>query len=143
MPAPASFEYAIIRVMPRVERGEFLNAGIIVYSKGLGYLKARVELHRECLAAMAPDVDPDDVWEHLCCIPKLCEGTKDSGPLGKLSRSERFNWLVAPRSTVVQTSPVHAGLTADPDATLNHLMKTLVQRPERSGAGGPPEPGAP
>lgn len=128
MPAPATFDYALIRVVPRVERGELINAGVIVYCRARDFLAARVELDRERLAALAPDADPDEVQAHLDCIPRVCAGAADAGPIGRLSRAERFHWLVAPRSTVVQTSPVHSGLCGDPAETLERLMQTMVRR---------------
>jgi DUF3037 family protein len=127
VPEPSLFDYAVVRVVPDLERGEFLNAGVIVFCRTLRFLAARVELDLERLAALAPCADPDEIHEHLESIPRLCEGGPQAGPLGLLSQSERFHWLVAPRSTVIQTSPVHPGLCTDPAAMLEHLMDTLVR----------------
>lgn len=127
MPELASFDYAVLRVVPRVEREEFINAGVIVFCRTRRYLGARVELRRARLAALAPDTDPDEVERHLAVIPTICAGGRSSGPIGALTLAERFHWLVAPRSTVVQASRVHCGLCADPAATLDHLMDRLVR----------------
>jgi len=122
------FEYAVVRVMPRVERGEELNAGIVLMSRALRYLGARVELDAGLLAAMAPDCDPEIVRDHLASIVGIAQGDPAAGPIAALSAPERFHWLVSPSSTIIQPSAVHTGLTADPDATLQHLFRTLVRR---------------
>ena len=120
------FEYAIVRVVPRVERGESINAGIILHSRPRRFLAACVELDVGLLGALAPDCDPDEVAAHLEAIPRICAGDPEGGPIARLSRPERFHWLVAPSSTVVQPSEVHTGLTGDPASTLDHLFRTLV-----------------
>ncbi len=131
MPAHNSFDYAIIRVVPRVEREEFINAGVILYCLTRRYLDARVELDERRLLALAPDADVELLRSHLESIPRLCAGGKAAGPIGQLPQKERFHWLVAPRSTVIQLSPVHSGLCEDPAAALEHLMDRLVRLPPR------------
>ena len=128
MPAPASFDYAVVRVVPRVEREEFVNAGVILFSLERDYLAARVELDRARLRALAPDVDLVLVEEHLAAVPRIAAGGEGSGPIGALSRRERFHWLVAPRSTIIQVSPVHSGLCDDPERALERLVERLVRR---------------
>src|SRR5256885_4605347 len=128
MPARAAFDYALIRVVPRVEREEFLNVGAVVYCPTRAFLAARVELDRQRLAALGAPVDLDLVERHLQAIPAICAGAPDAGPLARLPLSERFHWVVAPRSTVVQTSAVHTGLSDDPALALDHLMDTMVRR---------------
>lgn len=122
----APFDYAIVRIVPRVERAEFINAGVIVFSRPLKYLEARVKLDRERLRSLAPNVDVAELEAHLALVPKICEGAADSGPIGELPQHERWHWLVAPRSTMLQTSDVHSGITSDPGRELDQLMKTLV-----------------
>jgi len=121
------FEYAIVRVVPRVERGEMFNAGIVLHSRPRRFLDARVELDQELLRALAPDCDPAEIRAHLEAIPRIAAGDPAAGPIARMTRAERFHWLVAPSSTVVQASDVHTGLTDDPAATLDHLFRTLVQ----------------
>ena len=120
------FEYAILRVIPREDRGEAFNAGIVVHSRPRRYLAARVELDGAVLWALAPGCDPAVVRAQLDVIPRICVGEPAGGPIAALSRPERFHWLVAPSSTVIQPSAVHTGLTDDPSATLEHLFATLV-----------------
>jgi hypothetical protein len=129
VPALRSFDYAVIRVVPRVERGELINAGVILYCSTLRLLTAAVALDTSRLLALAPDVDLDLVQSHLASIPRICAG--GVGPIGALPPVERFDWLVAPRSTMIQTSPVHAGLCADPQAALDRLMDRMVRTPPR------------
>ena len=131
MPATCSFDYAVVRVVPRVDREEFVNAGVILFCLERDHLAARVELDRRRLRAVWPEADPDLVEEHLRAIPLICAGGEGAGPIGRLSRRERFHWLVAPRSTVIQVSPVHAGLCADPERTLVELVDRLVRLPRR------------
>jgi hypothetical protein len=126
-PRRSPFEYAIIRVVPRVERGEMFNAGIVLHSRPRRFLDARVELDPAVLRALAPDCDPAEVLDHLEAIPRIAAGDQEAGPIARLSRPERFHWLVAPSSTIVQPSAVHTGLTDDPAATLDHLFETLVR----------------
>ena len=123
MPDRTSFEYAAIRVVPRVDRAEFVNAGVIVFCLSRNYLDARVEVNEARLRALWPDLDLDVVARHLAAIPAVCQG---QGPIGELSRRERFRWLVSPRSTVIQISPVHAGLCESPEGALEDLFHKLV-----------------
>lgn len=122
------FEYSIVRVVPRVDRGEAFNAGIVLMSRPHRFLGARVDLDASVLAALAPDCDPDNVRAHLDTIVRIADGDGSAGPIAALSLPERFHWLVAPSSTIIQASEVHTGLTADAAATLEHLFRTLVQR---------------
>jgi len=115
----SSFEYAVIRVVPHVERGEFINAGIVLYCRARSFLDAR-------LRALAPTADPAEITSYLEALQRICQGGSGSGPIGQLTQRERFHWLIAPRSTVIQTSPAHAGLCHDPAAMLEHLMATVV-----------------
>jgi hypothetical protein len=117
------FEYALVRVVPRVERGEAINVGVIVYSQVYRYLCARIELDERRLLAVDPAVDLDAVRTALQAFEKACT----EGPLAGRPLGERFRWLTAPRSTIVQPGPVHGGLTADPAAELAHLFDTLVR----------------
>ncbi len=126
MPAPCSYDYAILRVVPCAERGEFVNVGVILHSSELAFLKSRIQLERTRLAALWPDLDIELVEPHLEAFPKVCDGDLAAGPIARLSRRERFHWLVAPRSTIIQVSPVHSGMTASPEATLEELFQRLV-----------------
>jgi len=135
VPAQSSFDYAILRVVPRVEREEFVNAGVILFCLERDYLAARVALDEERVRALFPAADLAAIREHLQAVPRICAGGEGSGPIGELSRRERFHWLVAPRSTVIQVSPVHAGLCEDPERALEHLLDRMV-RPEKSSDGG-------
>ena len=122
------FEYAIVRVVPRVERGEAFNAGIVLMSRPRRFLGARVTLDEAVLVAIAPDCDPAVVREHLGAIVGIAHGDQAAGPIAALSMAERFHWLVSPSSTIIQPSEVHTGLTDDPALTLDHLFRTLVER---------------
>jgi DUF3037 family protein len=121
-----AFDYAVVRVVPRVERGEQINAGIIIHCKTAGFLDAALAFDRQRLAALDPDADADAVERALALIPLVCSGDARAGAIGKLPQAERFGWLTSPRSTVVQTSPVHSGLTDDLAGTLDDLMRKLV-----------------
>jgi len=123
-----AFDYALVRVVPRVERGEFLNAGVILFCSTLGYLDARVALDRERLLMLNPSIDLDLVQSYLEAIPKICAGGGEEGSIGSLPQRARFHWLGAPRSTVIQTSEVHSGVSDDPKAALESLFEKLVQR---------------
>jgi Protein of unknown function (DUF3037) len=123
-----TYDYAVVRVVPRVERGEFVNAGIILSCDIERILLAGIELDEKVLLAIDPRVDLDLVRGVLQSIPAICAGGEAAGDIGKLSARERFHWLVAPRSTIVQTSPVHTGQCAEPHAALDHLMRTMVKR---------------
>lgn len=127
MPEPAAFDYAVVRVVPRVEREEFVNAGVILCCPARGFLGARVGLPRERLRALAPELDLDEVGRQLAAIPVICAGGEEAGPIGRLSLRERFHWLVSPSSTIIQPSPTHAGLCKDPQAELDHLFETMVR----------------
>ncbi|HWQ11493.1 MAG TPA: DUF3037 domain-containing protein [Roseiflexaceae bacterium] len=129
MPARSVFEYAVIRVVPRVERGECINAGVVLLCRARRFLQARIHLDRARLLALAPDVDVEAVAEQLAHIPLVCRGGPEAGPLGELPAHERFRWLTAPRSTIIQPSPVHSGICDDPQAALDHLFETMVSRP--------------
>ncbi len=122
-----SFDYAIIRVVPRVERGEFVNVGAILFCRTRRFLAACIELDEQRLRALAPDSDLPEIQRHLATIPLICAGGAAAGPIGELPLAERFYWLVAPRSTIIQTSPVHSGLCTDPSAALEQLMATMVR----------------
>jgi hypothetical protein len=120
------FQYAVIRIVPHEARGEFINAGVILYCAAPRFLQARLAFDAGRLAALSPQTDIEHVRQHLAAIPKICAGGQDAGALGELSIAERFRWLTAPRNTIIQPSPVHTGLTENPAATLEHLVETLV-----------------
>ena len=122
------YDYAVVRVLPRVERGEQINAGVILSCPANGYLRARFELDEALLNCMAPDLDLAPIRAALAGIEAVCAGGTAAGALGRLSARERFHWLVAPRSTSVQVSAVHTGRCADLDAALDDLMHKLVRR---------------
>jgi hypothetical protein len=124
---PSSYDYAIVRVVPRVEREEFVNAGVILSCPAQDFLGARIELDERRLLALDAGVDLEAVRVNLASIPLVCAGGPAAGPIGRLSPRERFHWLVAPRSTIIQTSPVHSGRCRDPAAALDHLVRTMVQ----------------
>lgn len=128
MPGPHIYDYAIVRVVPRVERGEFINAGVIVSCAAKGFLQARIELDEARLLALDAKADLESVKANLATIPAICAGGNDAGPIGRLSVRERFHWLVAPRSTVIQTSPVHIGRCHDLDRAIEHLLAAMVRR---------------
>ena len=136
MPMPSSFVYAVIRVVPRVDRGEILNAGVILFCLERDFLAARVEVDAARLRALWPEADVELIRQHLEVIPKICAGNPDAGPIARLSIRERFHWLVAPRSTIIQVSPVHSGLCEQPERALDELFSRMVQVPE---VGVPPE----
>ncbi len=126
MPTPSSFDYAVVRVVPRVERGEFINGGVIVYCLEKRFLGARVHLDEVRLNALWPDADVALIRRHLEAIPKICAGDASAGPIARLSLRERFHWLVAPRSTIIQISPVHSGICEEPQAVLDELMRAFA-----------------
>ena len=126
MPARRAFEYAVVRLVPRVEREEFLNVGVILYCKARRFLEARVYVDETRLRAVFPDIDLDEVRRHLDHFVRVAQGGVDAGPIGELPQAERFRWLSAPRSTIIQLSPAHAGLCVDPADALDHLMATRV-----------------
>lgn len=120
------FEYAVIRVVPRVEREEFLNVGVILFCKKQNFLEARFKLDEERIRIFCPKLDIEVVEEHLKTIERICRGDKDAGPIAKLSIAERFRWLTATRSTIVQTSKTHPGFCIDAGQTLVKLFEQLV-----------------
>jgi Protein of unknown function (DUF3037) len=129
LPAPVRrpFSYAILRVVPRVERGECFNAGVVLFCRQLGFLGARVGLDERRLAALAPDASAEDVRAHLEALVRVAAGDPDGEAIAALPASERFGWLVAPSSTIIQPSAVHTGLSDDPQATLDALFAELVE----------------
>jgi hypothetical protein len=120
------YDYAVVRIVPRVEREEFVNAGVILSCPSRDFLEARIALDEARLLALDPGADLESIRRHLAVIPAICAGDPEAGPIGRLSKRERFHWLVASRSTVVQTSPAHTGLCDDAEATLERLMETMV-----------------
>ena len=120
-----SYDYAYVRVVPRVDREEFVNAGVILFCRTLRFLEARLTLDEARLHAMAPHVKLPQVREHLGLVPQICAG---HGPIGELGQAESFHWLVAPHNTMIQCSPVHSGLCTDPRQALDKLVATLVAR---------------
>ncbi len=124
------FDYAIVRVVPRVERGEFVNAGVILFCPTAAYLESRIALDHAKLLALAPDIDCALVESYLAVIPVVCAGGAEAGPIGALPQRARFHWLVAPRSTILQMSPVHSGVDHDLDAALSRLFTNFVKTPE-------------
>lgn len=127
MPVPSSFDYAIVRVVPRVERGEFINAGVIVFCLEHRFLEASVRIDEGRLRALWPAIDLDLVRRHLEAIPRVAAGDPSAGPIAQLSQRERFHWLVSPRSTIIQVSPVHTGLCEErPVNVLEELANRLL-----------------
>ena len=127
-----SYDYAVIRVVPRVDREEFVNAGVIVSCPARDFLEARIELDPARVLALDPEADLAAVNSHLASFPRICAGGEDAGPIGKLPARERFHWLTAPRSTIIQTSRVHTGRSTSPADVLEHLLDTVVRIPRRS-----------
>jgi hypothetical protein len=123
------YSYAIIRVVPRVERGECLNVGVVLFAREARYLAARVELDPARLRALAPGADVAQIERHLQALVAIAAGRPEGGPLAALPPAERYHWLTAPRSTVIQTAPAHEGVTADPAATLEELLAAFVRLP--------------
>ena len=126
MPAPHEFEYAILRVVPHVEREEFINVGIIFYCRALKYLDAIIQVDPARLRALAPDLDLAATQIELETIPRICAGGKSAGALGELTLDERFKWLVSPRSATIQISPAHSGLCDDPKIEMETLRKKIL-----------------
>jgi hypothetical protein len=124
------YDYAVIRVVPRVEREEFVNVGVIVSCPAKAFLEARIEVDEPRLVSLDATLDFESIRAHLASIPAICAGGEQAGPIGQLSQRERFHWLVAPRSTVIQMSPPHAGRCDDPSDALEHLLDAMV-RPSR------------
>ncbi len=134
----AAFDYAIIRVVPRVERGECLNVGVALLCRQRRFLGLRIELDIDRLRALCPALTTaqlDLLRDELDGLQRVSEGATDAGPIARLSQAERFHWLVAPGSSMIQPSPVHSGLCADPAGTLERLMRELVLPPEPEEAG--------
>lgn len=127
MPTLAPYDYAVVRVVPRVEREEFANVGVIVSCESAKLLVARIELDEARLLALDPGVDLDLLRQHLAAIPRICAGEADAGPIAALPQRARFHWLTAKRSTIVQTSPVHRGQCAEPAAAVEHLLRRMVR----------------
>jgi hypothetical protein len=128
VPAQNSFDFAAIRVVPRVDREEFVNAGVIVFCLGQKFLRALVHLDEARLSALWPELDLNLLRENLDVFPRICSGADDGGPIARLSLRERFHWLTSPRSTVIQISPVHSGLCQSPESALEELFRQLVLR---------------
>jgi hypothetical protein len=129
------FEYAVLKVVPRVERGECINAGVVLYCQAERFLGARVHLDPARLMALDPGADLEAVRAHLEAFRSVCAGVPEAGAVGRLPLGKRFGWLVAPRSTVVQPSPVHTGLTDDAEAELERLLSRMVLPPDREPTG--------
>jgi len=127
--APETYDYAVIRVVPRVERDEFVNAGILLSCQSARFLQARIALDEARLLALDPHVDLDTVRRHLAAFPAICAGGPDAGPIGQMPLRARFHWMTAPRSAIIQTSPVHVGRCADPAAAIEHLLARMVNSP--------------
>ena len=128
MSAEYTYDYAIVRVVPRVDRGERINVGVILSCADTDFLDARIEVDEALIRAIDPAVDIDAVRSNLAVIPVVCRGGPDAGPIGALASRGRFRWLVAPRSTIIQPSEVHTGRTTDPAASLERLMERVVRR---------------
>lgn len=129
MHATDTYDYAVIHVVPRVEREEFVNVGIIVSCEARAFLEARIELDEARIIALDPTLDLDSLRRHLDTIPAICRGGPGTGPIGQLPHRARFHWLTATRSSIIQTSPVHMGKCADIAAAMQHLLERMVRRP--------------
>ena len=127
MPEKCSFDYAVLRLVPRVEREEFMNIGVIVSCPAQKFLKAKFELDEKRLAVFAPGLEITQIHEHLKAIEKICRGGNQAGPIGALPARSRFYWLTATRSTIIQPSPIHSGLCEEPEIALERLFITMVQ----------------
>ena len=123
------FEYAVLRVVPRVERGEFVNAGVVLHCATKGFLDARIHPDPARFLALDPEGDWAVVLAHLEVARLVCAGGSEAGYVGRMPKSQRFGWLTAPRSAVVQPSPVHTGFSEDPEETLEHLLRVMVLPP--------------
>ena len=130
-----TYDYAIIRVVPKVERAEFVNVGVIVSCPRLDLLVARIEVDERRLMSLDPTLDLESVRAHLAAIPTICAGGEQAGPIGRLSQRERFYWLVAPRSTIIQTSPTHTGSACDLEGVVERLLQTMVRPPAGTNTG--------
>ena len=126
MPERRAYSYAVVRVVPRVDRDEFINAGVILFSQEHRYLGATVQLHEGRLRALAPEADVTAIRRHIQAIARIAAGDADAGPIARLPQKDRFHWLTAPRSTMIQISPIRTGITEDPEGVLEHLVRDLV-----------------
>jgi hypothetical protein len=126
MSAAMGFQYTVLRCVPRVDREEFANVGVVLYCQQAGFLAARCRVDRDRLGAFAPDLDLDAVCSALAAVEAVCRGDESAGQAGRTALGTRFGFLSAPRSTVVQPGPIHGGVTEDPAAHLEHLLATLV-----------------
>jgi Protein of unknown function (DUF3037) len=129
VPARNPFAYTVLRAVPRVDRAEFINAGVVLFCRERRFLGARTRLDSARLMALAPDCDANDMADQLVAIRRVASGEESAGPIARLAKAERFHWLASPSSTMVQRSEVHTGLTDDPASTLDHLFRTLVMTP--------------
>jgi hypothetical protein len=129
-----AFEYSVLRVVPRVDRGELINAGVVLYCRPVRFLGVRIDLDTRRLLALDPAADVASVERALAAVAAVCDQAPTAGSAGQQDIGRRFRWLTAPRSTVVQPGPVHTGLTDDPAAELDRLLGSLVRLPERRGA---------
>jgi len=128
MPSRSAFTYAVLRIVPDIEREEFVNAGLILFDRERRFLRARTGLDEQALAVLDGDCDLDAIRAQLELVEAIASGTTDVAPFAAMSQSERFHWLTTPRSTLVQPGPLHAGVTDDPEATFEHLYGVLVRR---------------
>jgi hypothetical protein len=131
--ARSPFSYTVLRVIPRVERGEFINAGVVMHCPERRFLGARIGLDRARLAALAPDCVADEIEAQLEAIRRIAAGDRDAGPIARLGPAKRYHWLSSPSSTMLGRSEGHTGLTEDPAATLDHLFEVLVSAPRDEG----------
>jgi hypothetical protein len=129
VPAEQPFSYAVCRLVPRVERGERINVGVIVFSRPVDYLAARTHLDERRALSLWPELDVESVQAHLAAIERIAAGDPDAGPISRLDTTARFHWLVAPSSTIIQPSHVHTGLCGTPDDELEKLFRELVATP--------------
>ena len=121
------YDYAVIRIVPKVDREEFINAGVVVSCEEKQFLEARIYVDKQKLKAFTPEFDIKTAEVHLAVIPSICKGGEQAGTIGKLPQRKRFNWLTSPKSTIIQMSPVHSGYCKDPAAALEHLFRTMVK----------------
>lgn len=139
MHASNSFDYGVIRVVPFTEREEFFNAGVIVFCPQRKFLEARIHLDRRKLEALAPQLPAEDVQQRLESVVRICAGDHAAGPIARLSQRARFHWVVAPRSTLIQVSPVHSGICEEPEPVLDRLFREQVldgsEHRDREGSG--------
>ena len=126
MSEPVQFDYAVVRVVPRVDRDEFVNAGVILFAPQMKYLAARTFVDEARVKALWPSLDIESIRRHLEAIPRVAAGESDAGPIAQMAQSARFHWLTSPRSTVIQISPIRTGLSAEPEKLLDHLTQELV-----------------